>query len=144
VRLARAAVEAGSSTMLAHAVERIEQLTVEHVAAAAQQGDAVARDILAGAGQALGLGLSYLVNLFNPQLIVLSGEGLRAGEALVGPARAALRQQMLPSLGADLAFVVEPLHDDAWARGAACVMLSEFFKHPIHQDDRARLPLRAA
>jgi predicted NBD/HSP70 family sugar kinase len=54
--------------------------------------------LVARAGRALGLGLSYLVNLFNPQLIMLSGEGACAGEALSGPARDTIEDKgVLPS-----------------------------------------------
>jgi predicted NBD/HSP70 family sugar kinase len=95
----------------------------------------VALDIVARAGRALGLGLSYLVNLFNPQLIMLSGEGACAGEALIGPARESMRKHMFSSPQRDL-LVVEPVGDEAWARGAACVVLSELFKHPIHKEGR--------
>jgi glucokinase-like ROK family protein len=136
-RMVREAVEAGKATALAHAVEGTEPLTIASVADAAQDGDAVALDIVARAGRALGLGLSYLVNLFNPQLIMLSGEGARAGEALIGPARETMRKHVFSGPQRDL-LVVEPVGDEAWARGAACVVLSELFKHPLHkgEDDR--------
>jgi predicted NBD/HSP70 family sugar kinase len=133
----REAVEAGKATALARAVDGTEPLTLAGVADAAQDGDAVALDIVARAGRALGLGLSYLVNLFNPQLIMLSGEGARAGEALIGPARETMRKNVFSDLQQDL-LVVEPVGDEAWARGAACVVLSELFKHPLHKGEGDR------
>jgi predicted NBD/HSP70 family sugar kinase len=77
------------------------------------------------------------VNLFNPQLIMLSGEGARAGEALLGPARDTMRKHVFSGPPRDL-LVVEPVGDEAWARGAACIVLGELFKHPLHKGEGDR------
>src|SRR5205085_10157506 len=50
-----------------------KRLTAEDIGTAAAEGDELAREILASAGAALGLGLSWLVNLLNPQLVVVGG-----------------------------------------------------------------------
>jgi len=139
-RMAREAVMAGRQTALADATV----ITAEAVTVAAQEGDAVALEILARAGRALGLGLSYLVNLFDPQLIVISGEGTRAGEALIGPAREMMRRHVFAGLGSGPRVIIESLGDEAWARGAACVVLSELFKHPILQETGVHFPARVA
>jgi hypothetical protein len=36
----------------------------------------------------------------------------------------------------DELLVVEPVGGEVWARGAACVVLSELFMHPLHKGDR--------
>lgn len=140
-RMTREAIEAGHTTVLSPALEGAGRLTLARVAEAAQQGDAVALDLVARAGRALGMGLSYLVSLFNPHLIILSGEGVLsgegapAGEALVGPARGMMRKHIVDGLR-DVRLVVEPVDDEAWARGAACVVLSDLFTHPIDKSGR--------
>ncbi|GCE31229.1 xylose repressor protein [Dictyobacter alpinus] len=139
VRMAYEAVEAGKQTSLRQAMQSTSQLTLEHVALAAEQGDQVAQEILSEAGRWLGLGLSYLVNLFNPGLIVLSGEGTRTGDARIEAASQMMKQHIFDGLDNDLELVIKPMDDESWARGAACVVLSELFKHPINRATRTGL-----
>ena len=113
------------------------QLTFEDVADAAQRGDSAALVALHRSGHALGLGISHLINMFNPQMIVLAGEGLQAGDARLAPMREAVQRNVFNGLDKDLKLVIEPFGDETWARGAACVVLGELFKHPIDRDERA-------
>jgi predicted NBD/HSP70 family sugar kinase len=110
-------------------------LTMEGIVAAADGGDALARRALADAGHWLGIGLANLVNLLNPELIILGGEGLSAGEWRLGPMREALREHVFNGLADSLEIVVEPSGDEAWARGAACVVLRELFESPMHREE---------
>ncbi len=112
-------------------------LTMDDVTKAAQRGDPAALEALRRSGHAIGLGLAHLVNLFNPQMVVLAGEGMRAGNARLAPMKEAMSRNIFPGLAKDLEIVVEPSVDESWARGAACVVLGELFKHPIHRDERA-------
>jgi predicted NBD/HSP70 family sugar kinase len=95
---------------------------------AAQDGSLTSRDILRRAGQMLGRAVALLVNILNPQLILLSGEGIRYGDWLIGPMRETLQANIMPVLGEGLALHIEPLGDDAWARGAASLVLQEIFR----------------
>ncbi|MEO8286146.1 MAG: ROK family transcriptional regulator [Chloroflexota bacterium] len=115
-----------------------EPLTFEAVTEAGEKGDPTALAALHRSGHALGIGMAHLVNLFDPQLIVLAGEGLRAGDARLAPMREAMQRNVFTGLARDLKLVIEPSGDETWARGAACVVLGELFKHPIHRDERAR------
>ena len=56
------------------------------VFAAAAQGDPVARTVVARAAQALGAGIATLINVCNPELVVLGGGVMQAGEILMEPA----------------------------------------------------------
>lgn len=131
---ARAAVASGTHTTLSTAAT----ITLKTIVAAAEQGDAVARDLLAASGRWLGLGIGTLVNLFNPQLLIVAGEGVEAGHWRLDPMRRALHEARFESLGDDMRLVVELAGDITWARGAACVVLGEFFKSPLHQARPAR------
>jgi glucokinase len=53
----------------------------------AHDGDEAARDVLALIGRRLGVGLSSLVNVFNPDMIVIGGGVVAAGELVLAPAR---------------------------------------------------------
>ncbi|MBM4467784.1 MAG: ROK family transcriptional regulator [Chloroflexi bacterium] len=129
VRQARAAIALGEQTALVG----VEPLTLEDIVAAAEAGDKLAQRLLADSGRWLGLGIATLVNILNPQLIIVGGEGVRAGEWRFGPMREAIRQHAFDSLADDLDIIIEPAGDETWARGAACVVLGELFKPPAHK-----------
>ena len=115
---------------LADALPRGEHLTPASLARLAHEGNEVASAIYAQAGHILGVNLATLVNLFNPACIIVSGEGARAGQQLFARMKEALKSHVFDGLGDGLRLVVEPLDDDAWARGAASLVLSEVFLPP--------------
>lgn len=61
----------------------------------AHGGDASAREALAVVGRALGVGIANFVNLFNPDVVVVGGGVLAAGELLLEPARAEVAARAL-------------------------------------------------
>jgi hypothetical protein len=48
--------------------------------------------------------------------------------------RAAIEESRFDAVGAETEIIVESTGDITWARGAACVVLGEFFKSPLHRD----------
>lgn len=132
LRAVRTAIARGEPTRLAEA----DPLTLEAVVAAAEAGDELARKLLADSGRWLGMGIAILVNLLNPHLVIVGGEGVRAGEWRFGPMREALRAHAFNGLADELEVVLEPAGDETWARGAACVVLGELFKSPVHRRTR--------
>ncbi len=61
----------------------------------AEDGDRVAVEVLATIGRRLGAALSGLANIFDPDVIVIGGGVIAAGELLLGPARAEVRARAL-------------------------------------------------
>jgi predicted NBD/HSP70 family sugar kinase len=108
-------------------------LTIDEVRAAAEEGDPVARRALEKAGRMLGLGLATLVNVLNPRLVILSGEGTRAGPLRWEAAIASMRERCFAGTDGNVEFFVDSVDDVAWARGAAAVVLGELFSSPIHR-----------
>lgn len=100
------------------------------VIALAEAGDAQARSALASSGTAIGVSLANIVNIIGPELIILSGEGIAAGEYRLEPMLAALRRWAFNGLLDRVEIVVEPTDDRAWARGAASVVISKSFESP--------------
>ena len=62
-----------------------DQIDAPMVFAAAAQGDPVARTVVARGAQALGAGIATLINVCNPEVIVLGGGVMEAGEILMEP-----------------------------------------------------------
>ncbi len=100
------------------------RVTGEVVSQAAREGDAAAIAILAEVGRRLGEGVAGLVNVLDPEIVVIGGGASEAGELLLAPLRAAF----LASLeGADVRpevpIVAAALGNDAGAIGAGLLAL---------------------
>lgn len=109
-------------------------LSLPELIAAARAGDALAVELLAHAGTAIGIAVAGLVNMLNPPLVVISGGLAAAGELLLRSIRAAVRQRCLPMLAASLTIVGAQLGQDAVAIGAVRLVLQHAFDRPaIHR-----------
>jgi glucokinase len=74
----------------------VENVTAREVGLAAQAGDAVARSILRRSGERLGQTLAMLMDVLNPQRIVLGGLAWRMGEPFMAPMRRVMQREALP------------------------------------------------
>lgn len=98
---------------------RSRPITAEMVHRWARAGDPVALEVIARAGEYLGIGLANLVNLFNPQLLILGGGVAKMGELLLGPAERALHERAF-ALPAGIVRMVPPaLGEDSGLLGVA-------------------------
>lgn len=98
-----------------------EQITGEDVARAAREYDETARSVMLAAGRALGVGMSNLVNLFDPEVIVLGGSVIGAGEPYLGPARDTLNRMLDAQRRRPVRLVQATLGNDAGLIGAAAL-----------------------
>jgi glucokinase len=74
----------------------VENVTARDVGVAAQAGDAVARRILRRSGERLGQTMAMLIDVLNPQRIVLGGLAWRMGEPFMAPMRRVMEREALP------------------------------------------------
>lgn len=73
----------------------LEELTGKVVTLAAQSGDAFADGILQRAGSWLGVGIASLVNALDPEVVVVGGGAIEAGEHLLAPARTSFAERLM-------------------------------------------------
>jgi glucokinase len=91
---AREAIEAGEASSLPDMVGGdLSLITAQHVYDANDRGDAVAREVVRETARFLGAGVANLLNVFNPDVVVLAGGVARAGPALFEPLRAEVRRR---------------------------------------------------
>jgi glucokinase len=90
---------------------------------AAEAGDAAAAAAIERAGRYLGAGLTNLVDIFNPEVIVIAGSLRKLGDRYLGPARAVVQREAFRQHRADVRIVEAALGDDAAASGAALIAL---------------------
>lgn len=104
-----------------------ERISAEVVAEAAKRGDAAAIDIFARGGRALAVGIGSLVNVFNPELIVIGGGLARAGELIFEPFRSSLAHYTMLPIYQHVAIVPSALETNTGVYGAAA---NVFYQRP--------------
>jgi glucokinase len=104
-----------------------DAVTGELVTQAGQQGDDVAIRVLRRVGRRLGEGIAGLVNILDPEIVVVGGGAIVAGDLLLGPARSAYLDSVEgPEHRHVVPIVPATLGNDAGAIGAATLALDEF------------------
>ena len=87
----------------------------------ADEGEPRAVEILAGIGRRLGAGIGSLVNIFNPELVVIGGGFAAAGDFVLDPAREILQREALAGAGYRVPIVRAELGTAAGLIGAGLV-----------------------
>lgn len=91
---AREALDGGESSVLTAMVGgQLEKITAQTVYDAAQHDDIVAREVVRDTARFLAVGVANLLNIFNPDVVVLAGGVTYAGEALFEPLRSEVRRR---------------------------------------------------
>jgi glucokinase len=98
-------------------------LTAKDIATAAQQGDALARRIIHSTGCRLGEAMAILVDVLNPERIVVGGLAVRLGESLLGPARIVTEREALAASAKDCQIVPAALGEQTGDIAAICVAM---------------------
>jgi glucokinase len=124
-RAGRRAADEDPQTTIIHFAGSVDEITAEHVAKAAREYDETARKLLHDAGHMLGIGMSNVANLFDPEVIVLGGSVVRAGEAYLGAARDTLVAMTNAQRRRPIRIDVTTLGSDAGIIGAAALGFDE-------------------
>ena len=90
-----AALKKKRPTLLAKLYRSGGAITAKDIGTAAKRGDMVAREVLESTGEKLGQVLAILVDLMNPDRIVIGGLAMRLGDLLLNPARRVIKQEAL-------------------------------------------------
>lgn len=125
-RRAREVVRSGRRTAILDLApeHNPEEITARIVTEAAERGDALARELLAGAGFYIGIGIVNLLHLLNPSRIIIGGGVSFAGDLLFEPIRQTVseRAPLVYRQGVDI--VPAALGDDAGLVGMAAIVFS--------------------
>ncbi|HUA40381.1 MAG TPA: ROK family protein [Streptosporangiaceae bacterium] len=102
----------------------------------AAAGDGATIQVLTDASELLGVAMANVVTLLNPELVIICGEGTQLGAPFLDSVVAAIRDQPFAGLGKQIEVKVQQWGDDAWAVGAATLVLRESFALPGPDEDR--------
>ena len=125
-RKGRERVQAGAqSLMLALAGGDATQINGKTVSEAAARGDEVALEIVENVGFMAGLGVTSLLHVFNPEIIVFGGPVSGLGDRLFGPMRAAIEQNCItPGYWNELVIALAGLGENVSLVGAGVLVLT--------------------
>jgi glucokinase len=113
-------VSHGEESSLTRIVEgKLENITAKEVALAAQEGDSLASEVISRAATFLGIGMVNLVNIFNPEMIIVGGGMAKMGDLLLNPARRIVKERAFPLAAQAVRIVPAQLGDNAGVLGAA-------------------------
>jgi glucokinase len=110
-------------TALTKLLQAGKAITARDVGLAAQKGDRVALGILQSTGRRLGAVLAILVDLLNPERIVIGGLAMRLGDLLLEPARSVMRREALAPAVASCEVVPAALAERIGDVAALCVAM---------------------
>jgi len=107
------------SSLIEIVAGKIENITAEKVEVAARGGDSLALDIISRAAIYLGVGMVNLVNIFNPEMIIVGGGMAKMGDLLLNPARQVVKERAFQLSAQAVRIVPAQLGEDAGVLGAA-------------------------
>ena len=116
-----------NSEILKHCGGDAENIRIEHVITAANNGDRFARNIMAQAADTLGTKLSDVADLFNPELIILRGPVIDGNEFLFERVRGIVMDQSLRPTTRDLRILHSTERTDIRFAGIGCAILMDYF-----------------
>jgi len=108
-----------------------DNLTFNDVIKELKSGNTDLENVYKKAGEVLGIGVSHLIKIFDPEKIIITGEGVLAGNFLFDPMYESLHKKMsgnLPDYQAEI--VIKNWSQEAWAKGAGTLALQEIYKSP--------------
>jgi glucokinase len=96
-----------------------DKTTAQSLYDSAIKGDRVAQSVFEETGRYLGIACSNLINLLNPEAIVVGGGVMASGELLLGAARAEAQRRAFPPAARDCTIIQSQLWPDSGTIGAA-------------------------
>lgn len=123
------AIRRGLSEQLGRELSRDELIELT------ASGDQATIELVRNAGQKLGVAVANMITLLNPELLIISGEGTQLGSAYLDPVVTAVREQTFADQGRHVEVKIQRWGDEAWAVGAATLVLRESFSLPAPDQD---------
>ena len=120
--------EDDAKTMIAELCgNKPDNITVDRIIEAAKAGDTLAIELLEDGAVNLGIRIAYLVNLFNPEIVVIGGGIEKAGSLLLEPLRRTVRKWAFEEPANVVKIIPARLGEDSVALGAASVVIRDIF-----------------
>lgn len=117
-------------------MEQSAPLSIALIKQAADAGDREAIESFQEAGRAMGQGFAGLINIFNPEKIILGGPLSIAGEYLLPAIKETVALHSLPEIDQQAEILISPFGPDASLIGAIAIVIDDALSHPINIERR--------
>ncbi|HUE77687.1 MAG TPA: ROK family protein [Longimicrobiales bacterium] len=122
-------IETGAESVLVDLVQgRLEEITAATVYEGAVLGDAYANEVMKETAKFLGTGIANIINILNPEMVVVAGGVTRAGDHLFVPLRAEVRRRAFRSAEEACQIVPAALIGSAGVIGAVAMFKQEMLE----------------
>ncbi|MFN4007775.1 MAG: ROK family transcriptional regulator [Chitinophagaceae bacterium] len=127
LRMFQDKIKGGSSSILLKDKRTVDAIKLEDLVAAARQEDVLVIELLATFSEKLGRALAILINLLNPELVILGGTIAQTGDYLRLPTRSSLNKYSLSLVNSDTQFKLSKLGDKAGVMGGCLIARTMIF-----------------
>lgn len=114
----------GSSSVLFEGAKDGKEIQMDDVIKAANNEDVLAIELIAQVGENIGRGVALLINIFNPELVILGGSLAQTGEYIRLPIKSAINKYSLSLVNNDTRLVLSQLRERAGIFGA-CLLVRQ-------------------
>lgn len=126
-RVAQGFEDKNISSLIYHFKEHPERVTPEDVILSARQGDEFCIGILNEIGKSMGKGLSYIIQLLNPEVIVLSGPISKAKQYILSPIQQSLNRHCLEKISESTPIIISDMGDQSALLGTSEMIFQKVF-----------------
>lgn len=120
-------VAAGEMSVLSHDVLEGREVTLPDIVGALAREDMLCIELVEGVGREIGKQIANLINIFNPELVVIGGTLAGAGDYLMQPIKTAIRKYSLNLVSGDSRIMLSTLRDRAGVVGACLLARRQAF-----------------
>ncbi len=117
-----AMIRQGVNTILRDKYDRGEAIHIDDVIAAAKSDDTLSIELIEEAGEKIGKSIAFLINIFNPELVIIGGNLAQAGDYIMLPLKSATNKYSLNLVYKDTRFRLSQMGKEAGALGAAMLI----------------------
>jgi predicted NBD/HSP70 family sugar kinase len=121
LRMFQQKIEQGSSSLLVKKGKSTSELRLSDIIEAAQAEDVLSIELIAEIGEKIGRGLAVLINIFNPELVILGGTLAETGDYIRLPAKSALNKYSLNLVSGDTELKMSKLGEKAGVTGGCLI-----------------------
>lgn len=121
-------VQAGTTSILSKKIQEKKKITLQDIMNAINQEDILCIDLVEEAGLQLGKHIASLINIFNPEMVIIGGTVSSSGDYIMQPIKTAIRKYSLNLVNKDSKIVLSKLQESAGMIGACLLARTRFFE----------------
>lgn len=128
----------GENSILSDRISSEDPITLDEIIAAVNKEDVLCIEIVEEIGQKLGKQIAGLINIFNPELVIIGGTLSLTGDYITQPIKTAIRKYSLNLVNKDSVILTSKLKDKAGIVGACMLGTRQNVRglnlgHPLHK-----------